>query len=384
VHIWSLPPGEPRQVATLGAESDPYDPDRPWDDRLRIPSATWHPQQPILAALAGGALRTWSPSGPADLPSWTADAEYRWLAFSPDGRTLWASPSAQAGGDDPWGSADALAFSSGARRTGLPAWDTGVATHPGGDLVLTLLSDQGATLGLFARIEQAGDHATMRLLTRALILDADGYETPVFSPDGRFLAIRGNAYENSLQVFAFPSLREVMATTLGSPYPGYPASDQWLAEYRSWSRHNIAFATRPAARLLFGTPDGRILELDVESGASAEHAVPRGQGVAALTVTAEGDALVATEGGEVHLLRSIGGGPGEAADRSTATTVAASFLGSATEVPTGVSVEDALETTDGRRTWNPGELDGVTEASEADPTWLRMRAAVNSLMRGRS
>ena len=27
----------------------------------------------------------------------------------------------------------------------------------------------------------------------------------------------------------------------------------------------------------------------------------------------------------------------------------------------------------------PGELGGVIEASEADPLWLRMRAAVNSL-----
>jgi hypothetical protein len=32
----------------------------------------------------------------------------------------------------------------------------------------------------------------MRVLRRALILDADGYQTPVLSADGRYLAIRGN------------------------------------------------------------------------------------------------------------------------------------------------------------------------------------------------
>jgi len=50
-------------------------------------------------------------------------------------------------------------------------------------------------------------------------LDADGYEAPVFSADGRRFAIRGNAYENSLAVFEFPSLKLVLATTLGIPAP---------------------------------------------------------------------------------------------------------------------------------------------------------------------
>ncbi|GAA3933699.1 hypothetical protein Aau02nite_26190 [Amorphoplanes auranticolor] len=51
--------------------------------------------------------------------------------------------------------------------------------HPAGGLRLTFSSHQGATLGLFARA--AG--TAMRVLRRALILDCDGYETPVFSPD---------------------------------------------------------------------------------------------------------------------------------------------------------------------------------------------------------
>jgi len=45
----------------------------------------------------------------------------------------------------------------------------------------------------------------MRVLRRALILDADGYQTPIFSADGRRFAIRGNAYVNSLEAFEFPT-----------------------------------------------------------------------------------------------------------------------------------------------------------------------------------
>jgi hypothetical protein len=381
IHIWRLGPGAPSHVAELGTEAEPYTPDRPWDDYARIPSASWHPQEPILALTAGGGVQLWSPSGVADLAPDQAAAEYRWVAFSPDGRTVWASPSAQADDDDPWGSADAIAVSSGARRTGLPMWDTGVATHPGSDLVLTLNSDQGATLGLFARVDETGDQAGMRLLTRALILDADGYETPLFSPDGRYFAIRGNAYDNSLQVFAFPELREVLAATLGRPSPGYPYPDDWLAEMQSWSRHNVAFGTRSGVRLLVGTPDGRIIDLDLETGTAAEHRVPWQRGVSGLAVSANGDVIIATDGAGVMMLHALGGGgPAEASARMTAARMAEAFLGSTTEVPAGVDVYEALETTDGRRTWTAPELDAVTDAASSDPTWLRMRASINALL----
>ena len=93
--------------------------------------------------------------------------------------------------------------------------------------MLTFQSDQGATLGLFARVDQGSTPAAMRVLRRALILDCDGYQTPVFSADGRHLAIRGNAYDNSVEVFEFPSLTRVLATTLGDPSPGYPYPAEW-------------------------------------------------------------------------------------------------------------------------------------------------------------
>ena len=89
----------------------------------------------------------------------------------------------------------------------------------------------------------------MRVLSRALILDCDGYETPVFSADGRHFAIRGNAYDDSVEVFEFPSLTRVLATTLGEPSPGYPYPAEWLAQMRAWSRHNLAFGAAPGGRL---------------------------------------------------------------------------------------------------------------------------------------
>ena len=70
-------------------------------------------------------------------------------------------------------------------------------------------SDQGATFALFART--GGDApAPMRVQRHAIILDADGYRAPIFSADGRYLALRGNAYVQSLDVFEFPSLRKVL------------------------------------------------------------------------------------------------------------------------------------------------------------------------------
>ncbi|MFD5146459.1 hypothetical protein [Streptomyces sp. NPDC058401] len=149
-----------------------------------------------------------------------------------------------------------------------PRWDTGVAQHLGGGLAMMLSSDQGATLGLFARTDPDAATAepaapaspvTMRMQRRALILDADGYETPVFSPDGRHFAIQGNAYEYSLGVFAFPSLRSVPATTLGE----YGRPD-------TWSRHTIAFGARPGVLLTDGSRTWEADELAEVTTATAE------------------------------------------------------------------------------------------------------------------
>jgi hypothetical protein len=124
----------------------------------------------------------WTPAGLSRLEGLPPAAAYRSVAFSPDGHTLWASPSS---GDEgsAWESSDTLDLASGTVGVG-PRWDTGIAAHPAGELVAALCSDQGATLGLFARVDQDSRPAAMRVLRRALILDADGYQTPVFSRTG--------------------------------------------------------------------------------------------------------------------------------------------------------------------------------------------------------
>lgn len=123
----------------------------------------------------------------------------------------------------------------------------------------------GAEWLAYARSGRAEREGTV--LRRALILDADGYQTPIFSADGRHFAIRGNAYGNSLEVFEFPSLNRVLATTLGEPSPGYPHPQEWLDQMRAWSRHNIAFAAQPGL-LWAGTPAGPLVEVDLDSARS--------------------------------------------------------------------------------------------------------------------
>jgi hypothetical protein len=125
-------------------------------------------------------------------------AEYRDVAFSPDGTTIWTSPSSS-GDEDDWEQSDAFDPRTGALSTN-GRWDTGIVERHAAGLVVTLASDQGASLVVFARPD--GDlPARMRVLRHAIILDVDGYEEPMSSADGRFLAFRGNAYVQSLDVF---------------------------------------------------------------------------------------------------------------------------------------------------------------------------------------
>ena len=214
----------------------------------------WHPREPLLMVAGEGRVQRWTPAGLSDAAEVASGAAYRCLAFSPDGAALWVSPSAS-GEADAWDSSDVLDLASGKVTTG-PRWDTGVAVHPAGGLVATLRSDQGATLGVFALVDHPAAPSAMVVLRRALILDADLYETPIFSRDGRYLrAIRGNAYENSLDVFEFPSLDRVLSTTLGEPSPGYPYPPEWVERMMAWSRHNIAFGAQPDV-LWVGKPTG--------------------------------------------------------------------------------------------------------------------------------
>ncbi|WP_218002486.1 hypothetical protein [Nocardia brevicatena] len=323
----------------------------------------WHPDEPLLLVAGEGPAVRWTPAGQSALEGLPALADYGHLAFSPNGQALWASPSS------------VVDLASGALGIG-PAWDTGVAAHPAGGLVATLRSDQGTTLIVFARVDQEGAPA-MRVLRRALILDVDGYETPIFSADGRHLAIRGNAYVNSLAVFEFPSLERVLETTLGEPYPGYD-SHEWLERMRSWSRYNIAFGAQPGV-LWIGTPTGALVEVDLDDQSAVEHDAVVGSPVTALTATATGELVVATAGGDLVLLSvHAASAKIDPTDSGSLRALVAAFLDSTCEVPDDGDLETDLFLTDGSRTWEPGDLAAVTTATSTDPTWLQRQAAINN------
>ncbi|MGW7033389.1 hypothetical protein ACWGFX_40250 [Streptomyces xanthophaeus] len=370
VHVWDCTDGELHELGSVGAGSDAYGDAVGWSRIKRTPRAVWHPHRPLLLVAGEDGVTQWAPAGRSepDLKGLPPTTRYRNLAFSPDGRTLWASPSSSGDEDGAWDRSDAIDLASGTLSPG-PRWDTGVAEHPGGGLVVTLASDQGATLGLFARIDDGTGPASMRMQRRALILDADGYETPAFSPDGRHFAVRGHAYGNSLEVFEFPSLRSVLATSLGTP-------DQ----LRSWSRHNIAFGTRPGV-LWTGTPTGTLVEVDVdvEPPCLTEHGVLAGSPVTALAATAAGGLVVATGAGDLALLALRSDAPptcGTAADDAARAAVAA-FLASTSEVTEDGDLYPHLALTDGSRAWEAEDLASVTTATATDPTWLQVQAAVN-------
>lgn len=378
VRVWGCEAGQLRELGCVGAESDGYGDAFGWERIERTPAVAWHPHEPrlVVAGDEHGVVQ-WTPSGLSAVDGVPPAADYRSVAFSPDGRTLWASPSSDQG----WDNSDVVDLASGTVTLG-PPWDTGVAHHPGGGLVIALSSDQGATHGLFARVDPGAVSGAMRLLRRALILDVDDYQTPLFSADGRHFAIRGNAYDNTLEVFAFPSLQRVLATTLGEPDPGgYPRPQEWLDQMRAWARHNLAFAARPGV-LWVGTPTGALVEIDVETRRAVEHDILAGSPVSALAATAGGELVLASSGAELVLV-SVRSDPEEtrAADDDDASTTRASavseFLDSTSEVPDGGELEEHLVLTDGDRVWNPDDLATVHNATAQDPTWLQLRAAIN-------
>jgi hypothetical protein len=298
-------------------------------------------------------------------------ARYRHLAFSPDGRALWASPSR----DDPgWALSDIMDLASGTIWAG-QRWDTGVAVHPGGGLVATLASEELATHVVFARVDQGRAPAAMRLLRRALILDHDGHATPVFSPDGRHLAIRGNSRGHSLAVFEFPSLRCVLATDLEPRPAGMSRDEQW-DWFCSWSRRNIAFGTQPGV-LWSGTPTGTLVETDLDSRQTASYDVLDRSSVTGLAATASGGLIVATGGGDLALVSVTAGHPTPPAPDALRDPAVA-FLASTSVVPDDRDLYAHLIVTDGVRTWEPDDLATITTTTEADPAWLHMTAFGNN------
>jgi hypothetical protein len=383
VHIWDGGAGQLSERAIVGAESAGYGDAAIWERERRMPAVAWHPDEPLLMIAAQQRVLRWTPAGLAEPEGVPAGAGYRSLAFSPDGRALWASPSS---GDGPtaWLHSDVIDLASGTISTG-PRWDTGVSVHPAGGVAAALRSDQGATLGLFAQVDHESAPSAMRVLRRALILDVDGYQAPVFSADGRHLAIRGNAYENTVDVFEFPSLQRVLATTLGEANPGYPYPQEWLDRMRAWSRHNIAFGADPGV-LWIGTPDGTLVEVAVADRSAVEQDVLAGSPVTALGALATGELVVAGGEGELLLSKLDGSGRPEAPRDDAMRATVTAFLDSTSEVLDDGDPEDLAPehvVTDGARTWKPADLATVTTAAAADPTWLQLQAAINARNQGK-
>lgn len=235
VHVWNHGDGALREAGIVGGDSRAYEDSADWRRIKRTPDVAWHPDQTLLLIAGEDGVTQRTDSGASLLNGLPDDAAYRHLAFSPDGRTLWAAPSASPGEDRWQYYSDAIDLTSGTTHTGR-GWDTAVVMHPGGGLVTALQSDQGATHVLFARIDQDSMPTQMRMQRKALILDVDGYEAPVFSADGRHFAIRGNAYGQTLAVFEFPSLTRVLNTLLCDPSPGFPYPQEWLDQVNACSR----------------------------------------------------------------------------------------------------------------------------------------------------
>ena len=380
VHVWDCGSGTPRELAVIGEGAPAYDA-QPWERMLQTPSLAWHPQDARLAMTGEPGLRQWTPQGLSLVDG--APPDYRYIAYSPDGLTMWAFPSSSDHGENAWDFSDALDLGSGTHAT-TRGWDTGIVEHPGGGLLVTYWSDQGATLGLFARPANGlGVPAVLRVFRRALILDADGYESPIFSPDGRFLAIRGNAYGQSLTVFEFPSLHRVLKMWFVEPSEVFPYPPGWRERLHSWSRNNIAFAR--SSTLLVGTPRGTIAEVDLDSHRAIEHHVGDGGVVSSLAVLASGDLVVANRSGDLVLLTRLGESPlTQEAPSNTPRHLVEEFVATTSELPEDGDLESDLVVTDGVRTWEPGARMAMTTSVPNDPAWLQLQAIMNAARDGQA
>jgi len=99
VHVWSFDSGELRRLATVAGELAPYGDAVGWERYRRQPTVAWHPSQPLLLVVSEGTVRRWTPDGVSAMDGLPPAAAYRYLAFSPDGQTLWAFPSPEASQD---------------------------------------------------------------------------------------------------------------------------------------------------------------------------------------------------------------------------------------------------------------------------------------------
>src|SRR6266545_4790711 len=192
------------------------------------------------------------------------------------------------------------------------------------------------------------------------------YEELVFSPDGRYFAIRGNAYGETLDVFAFPSLEQVLRDEFDDG---------------DWSRHDIVFGAKPGM-LWVGTPTGALRSYDLaHDAATTEHGVLADAPVTATGATSLGHLVIGCQNGEILLVSVPDGAAADhPVDVPAMQAGVSAYLAGTEDVPDDVSdLESYLIVTDGERTWEPEDLETVTDATSSDPSWLQLRAMYNGL-----
>jgi hypothetical protein len=163
-----------------------------------------------------------------------------------------------------------------------------------------------------------------------------------------------------------------------TPFGGH-TPPEWYRQYRAWSRMNITFGSQSGV-LWVGTPEGALIEIDLDRQQAVRHDLLQDSRVTALCATAAGDLVIATGEGDLVLAAvRTESASADTADVLTAQALAAAFVNSTTEAPDDGILEDYLAVTDGTQTWEPDVLEAVTSATERDPTWLQHRAAINRL-----
>ena len=130
-----------------------------------------------------------------------------------------------------------------------------------------------------------------------------------------------------------------------------------------------------------GSPTGRVLQIDLAGGPDVDHDVDGVDSISALTVTAAGEVLLGTGSGDLLLFRKFGQATtGTQVDLGPGRARVAAFVAATTDLPDDADLDDDLELTDGVSSWAGQELAGLTTASESDPVWLQMKAAIQASM----
>ncbi|WP_086821707.1 hypothetical protein [Allokutzneria sp. NRRL B-24872] len=322
VHVLDCGRNELGLLAGIGSESSAYGEVEPWERGMRDAFAVWHPVEPRLLVATEGTVWSWTPTELRELTGLPAGAVYEELLFSPDGDTLWASPSATSSRD-----VDAIGLVTG-EVVVVGVYPQGGA-HPSGAVMLTTSQDQGGSRIDFLRVEQ-GAPADRQLQRLMVLLGNDGYQPPIFSPDGHFFAIRGCAYGETLTAFAFPTLEEV----LHEKFDG--------TEDDGWWRNDITFGAKPGT-LWVGTPTGALWSYDLVAGTKTDHGVLAGPPVTAIGCTSLGQLVIGCDNGEI-LLASINDGAAvdHPVDLDAVRADAAAFLAATEDVPEDVDDVDSF------------------------------------------